>query len=629
MSRAQRQNNLRNVRRFYSTFAFPYWKLMVVAMAAMIINGVMMVSAVALIGPAMSAIEARQAGNHAQEAAAQPAVPKVTSETQKKISAWAGNLAVVKTLKNWFLAEVSLPRIAFVLGVIVGPLMLISGFVGDYVQGVLVWRVMADLRLRLFQKISGFSLGFFAHQRTGELVSRLTNDLNQTQLALKIIFGKIIQDPFKIMLLLGLALWESWQLTLIGLVVAPILVFTTSRFGRRIHRSGRKTLARLADTTDSITQMLTGIRVVKSFNMEEAENEEFSKRNQTQLARSIKLVRNRALGDNMPDAVMLIPIVLTAVIGDHLLGAGKLDLKSMATCFGAMALMGGPVRRTVGYYNDLQQSMAGVNRMFELLDTEPGIKDSPDAVELSGVKEGVAFHDVQFAYDAAPVLRGINLTVPCGKVYAIVGETGAGKSTMLDLIPRFYDVTGGSVTIDGIDVRRLTRTSLMKQIAIVGQHPFLFNRTIAENIRYGKPTATDEEVAAAARAANIHDFIMSLPEGYQTLAGETGGRFSGGQRQCLTIARAILKNAPILILDEATSSLDAESEMLVQRALNNLMAGRTTFVIAHRLSTVRHADKIVALKGGRIVEEGSHQELLDLGGEYSRLYRLQFAEAPK
>lgn len=629
MPRARRESRLRNVRRFYSSFALPYWKLMVVAMVAILINGLMMVSGVALIGPAIGAIEARQAGKHAQDAAALPAVPKVTSETQKKISAWVANLAVVQTLKRWFLAEVSLPQIAFILAVVVGPLMLISGFVGDYVQGVLVWRVMADLRMGLFRKISGLSLGYFAHQRTGELVSRLTNDLNQTQMALRIIFGKIFQDPFKILLLLGLALWESWQLTLIGMVVVPLLVYSMSRFGRHIHRAGRKTLARLADTTDSITQMLTGIRVVKSFNMEEAENEEFGKRNRAQLARAIKLVRNRAVGDNMPDAIMLIPIVLTALIGDRLLGAGKLDLPSMATCFGALALMGPPVRRTVNSYNDLQQSMAGVNRMFELLDTQAGIQDSADAVELAGVKEGVAFHNVQFAYDAAPVLRGINLTVPQGKVYAVVGETGAGKSTMLDLIPRFYDVTDGSITIDGTDVRRLTRTSLMKQIAIVGQHPFLFNRTIAENIRYGKPSATDEEMTAAARAANIHDFIMSLPEGYDTLAGETGGRFSGGQRQCLTIARAILKNAPILILDEATSSLDAESEMLVQRALNNLMEGRTTFVIAHRLSTVRHADRIVVLKDGRLVEEGSHKELLELGGEYSRLYRLQFAEAPK
>jgi subfamily B ATP-binding cassette protein MsbA len=241
------------------------------------------------------------------------------------------------------------------------------------------------------------------------------------------------------------------------------------------------------------------------------------------------------------------------------------------------------------------------------------------------VAKGIRFDHVWFAYDETPVLTDISLFVPCGKTYAVVGATGAGKSTMLDLIPRFYDTARGSVTIDGLDVRKIKRQSLMQQIAIVGQQPFLFNRSIAENIRYGRPDATDDEVAAAARAANIHDFIRSLPEGYQTAAGEAGDRLSGGQRQCITIARAILKNAPILILDEATSSLDAESEMLVQRALENLMADRTTLVIAHRLSTVRHADRIVVLNDGCIVEDGTHEELRNAEGEYCRLYRLQFA----
>jgi ATP-binding cassette subfamily B protein len=225
------------------------------------------------------------------------------------------------------------------------------------------------------------------------------------------------------------------------------------------------------------------------------------------------------------------------------------------------------------------------------------------------------------------VLRGIDLEVPAGKIYAVVGETGAGKSTLLDLVPRFYDVDRGVVSIDGVDVRQIKRSNLMNLIAIVGQHPFLFNRTMEENIRYGKPDATFEEVQTAARAANIHKFLASLPDGYETDAGETGDRLSGGQRQCVTIARAILRNAPILILDEATSSLDAESEALVQEALNNLMKQRTTFVIAHRLSTIRHADQIVVLKNGQIAEQGTHEELIELGGEYERLYRFQFGPA--
>jgi len=627
---------MRNVARFYR-YSIPYWKLVVLSIIAMSVSAAMTANVVVLIRPATEALQQREAEARGEVVppppaagrdgkADSPAMPQSLKATQKKVERWLQGLTVVKKLKQWFYPGADLQRIAFVLAFIVGPLLLISGFVSRYVEGVVVWHIMADLRVALFERISRLSLGYFAHQRTGELVSRLTNDLQQTQKALKLLFGKVFEDVLKFVFLLGVALWSSWQLTVIGLVVFPFLVFALGRYGRRIRRHGTKTLERLADVTDSITQMLSGIRVVKSFNMEEAENEEFRARNRAQLDRAMKLVRYRALGDILPEFIMLIPLALTALVSDYLLGTGKLELGSMATCFAALVFMGGPVRRTVKAYNDLQQSMAGVNRMFELLDTEADIQDSPDAVELKGVSRGIAFENVWFAYDETPVLRGIDLYVPCGKLYAIVGETGAGKSTMLDLIPRFYDVNDGAVRIDGIDVRRITRDSLMRQISIVGQHPFLFNRSIAENIRYGRPDASDEEVADAARAANIHDFILSLPNGYETLAGETGSRFSGGQRQCVTIARAILKNAPILILDEATSSLDAESEMLVQQALNNLMQGRTTFVIAHRLSTVRHADRIVVLKDGRIVEQGTHRELLELGGEYSRLCRLQFAE---
>ncbi len=443
--------------------------------------------------------------------------------------------------------------------------MLLSGFLSDYLQGVVVWRIMVDLRVDLFRKISSLSLGYFSGHRTGELVSRLTNDLNQTQQALRIIFGRIIRDPFVAVILLGAALWSSWQLTVLGMAVFPLVVFSMGRFGRSIRHAGTKTLARLADVTDSITQVLSGIRVVKSFNMEEAELEEFRERNRLQLKRAIKLVRNRALGNSLPDFLMLIPIrphragrrpsaghrSAQAGVHDHLLRRSRLHGRPR------------PPHR-----QGIQRPAAEPGRR------QPHVRAPRHRARHPGRARrrradrrapGRLLPERLVRLRREPVLRGIDLEVPRGNVYAVVGETGAGKSTMLDLIPRFHDVTDGAITVDGLDVRHVTRESLMRQIAIVGQHPFLFNRPIAENIRYGKPDATDQEVEDAARAANIHGFIAGLPEGYQTLAGEAGARFSGGQRQCVTIARAILKNAPILILDEATSSLDAESEMLVQR----------------------------------------------------------------
>ncbi len=578
-------------------------------------------------GPGTAAVRQQGATLEQPGREAAPRVSTPLDRLEQEVKVWLRNLPFVRGLKEWFFPEANLLRIALALLLVVGPLLLISGFVRMYAEGVVVWSALTSVRFALFQKLSSMSLTYYSGIRTGELISRLTNDLQATLNALKIMFGKLITQPIMFVIFFAMALGASWQLTLIALVCFPAMVFTFGRYGQRIRRHGRKALERLADVTDSITQLLNGIRVVKSFNMEEAENEEFRRRNEAQLSRSLRLVRSRALADVLPDFFMLIPLAIVCLVAHYLLPTGKLKFSDLMLCIAGLGFMAAPVRRLVKAYNDLQQSLPGVLRTFELLDMEPYVQDAPDAYDLPGVHQGVEFRDVWFAYDQAPVLKGISLQVPCGKLYAIVGETGAGKSTMLDLIPRFYDPTEGAVLIDGHDVRRLTRKSLMQQIAIVGQHPFLFNRSLAQNICYGKPGASFEEVVAAARAANIHEFIESLPHGYDTLAGEAGGRLSGGQRQCITIARAILKNAPILILDEATSSLDAESEMLVQQGLNNLMEGRTTFVIAHRLSTVRHADRIVVLRDGRIVEEGTHEDLLSLDGEYGRLYQLQFIQS--
>ncbi len=538
-------------------------------------------------------------------------------------------LGPVATLNDWMWSGDPVKKLAFLLAAVFAPVLFAAGFAFEYIHRRVVWAVMTDVRVAAFQRVTGLSLSYFATRRTGDLVSRLTNDIANAQTALKLMFGRIIQQPLYLVGFFGVALISSWQLTLVAVVCFPLFALLQGRYGRRIRRHSTKNLERLADVTDSVTQTLQGIRVVKSFNGEKREADSFRGRAMQQLRRAIKLVRTRAWADTLPDLFLVEVFALVVIVAGALVGGGKLGLGNLLRCIAALGVTAGPLRRIVKAYNDLQQSSAGVARLFELLDAEPQIQDHPEAVELDGVREGVRFSDVWFSYNSEPVLKGVDLFVPAGRTYAIVGETGAGKSTLLDLVARFYDVDSGSVAIDGVDVRRIKRSSLLEQIAIVGQHPFLFNRTIAENIRYGDPDATDEQVRAAARAANIDDFVASLPEGYQTMVGERGDRLSGGQRQCITIARAILKDAPVLILDEATSNLDAQSELLVRTALANLMAGRTTFVIAHRLSTVRDADRIVVLKDGQILEEGTHEELLERGGEYERLYRLQFFEDPQ
>ncbi len=518
-------------------------------------------------------------------------------------------------------------HIAYLILFFVAPMWGVTVFAQTYATGRITWLVMADIRIALFEKLSRMSLSFFTFQRTGDLVSRVTNDVSTTRTVTRMVFSDILIQPLRACGFFLGALYISPKLTLFALIVAPVLAALMIRFGKRIVKHGRKVRARLGDITDALNQMFAGIRVVKAFGMEEEESAEFRETNRQQLKRVTRMVRERAWSASITQSFLAAVAALLLLLGSRYVAAGTVKLTELLVVVAALWFVVGPIRRIVKCYNVVQVSRGALERIFELIDQPVDFDDAPGAVALEGVEEGVRFRNVWFAYrDDQHVLQDIDLHVPAGKVCAVVGATGAGKSTMLDLIPRFYDPARGAVEIDGVDLRGITHESLLKQIAIVGQHPFLFNRSVADNVRYGRRDATDREVAEAIEAANLRQFIESRPEGANMPVGERGEKLSGGQRQCVAIARALLKDAPILILDEATSSLDNESERLVQRALSKLLKGRTAFVIAHRLSTVRFADMIVVLKAGRIVEQGTHDELLALGGEYAKFHALQFID---
>ncbi len=486
---------------------------------------------------------------------------------------------------------------------------------------------IAALRADIFRHLSGLSLDFFHGRRSGDLISRLTNDVGAVQQSLRYIFGDLIQHPFTILTMIAIAFTASPPLTLMVLPVFPLLLFPIIRSGRKVKRHGRGSLEKLGEVTESMGQLLSGIRVVKAYGLEPVQLREFDERNAGFVRSSLKMTIAKVTSRSALEGLYNIMAAGAILLGGWLLTRGtlKIPLSDFAMFLGAITGLYQPLRSITRIYNTVSESAAGAERVFDLLDEKSTITDRPGAPPFPALAESIVFDGVWFRYGPEEpwVLREIDLTVRRGETVALVGPSGAGKSTLLDLLARFHDPVDGRILVDGMDLRDGAHASLLAQFAIVGQDPFLFHSTIAENIRGGRGDATDEEVRAAAAAAAIEDEIDAMPAGYQTVIGERGLKLSGGQRQRLTIARAILKNANILILDEATSSLDTGSEREVQRALDNLLTGRTTFVIAHRLSTIQHANRILVLDAGRIIETGTHDDLVARRGAYARLLEMQ------
>lgn len=537
---------------------------------------------------------------------------------------------------NLITGDQALPilQLAQILGLVVLG-QLVTGVIQTYCLSFVGEQVVGDLRIAAYEHLQTLDLAFFEQRRTGEITSRITNDVTLIQSTVTTSLATLLQGVIQLLGAVILMVVVSWQLSGLALLLVPTLVLIAIWFGRRLRLVSTMVQDRLADATSILEETVAGIRVVRSFRREAYEIARFRAAIEATVATALKRARIRAIFQPVMSLAVWVTLIGILAIGGYLVMIGALTPGDLVSFLFYAATAAGSMGAFAGLFGQVQEALGAVARVFELLDQQPRVADAPDAIPLPPVQGRVEFQGVSFAYQSqdtnngasAPlVLRNLSLTIEAGEMLALVGPSGAGKSTIASLIPRFYDVTAGCVRIDGYDVRRVQIHTLREQIGIVPQETQLFSGSIRDNIRYGRLDASDADIEAAARMANAHDFICQLPEGYDTLVGERGVRLSGGQRQRIAIARAILKNPRILILDEATSSLDSESERLVQEALERLMAGRTSIVIAHRLSTVQRADRIAVIVAGELVEIGTHQELLARDGVYARLYELQFRQ---
>ncbi|MDP9132730.1 MAG: lipid A export permease/ATP-binding protein MsbA [Nitrospirota bacterium] len=500
----------------------------------------------------------------------------------------------------------------------------------NYLMNFVGNQVITDIRQELFGKLIRLPVPYHDVNTSGRLVSRVVNDVTLMANAVAGVLKDIFQQGLTFLAMMGVIFYQNWRLAGLSVIIIPLAVFTMVRMGKRLRALAASGQERMGDMASTLQETLSGIRMVKAYGREEAEAARFQQSNRLFLSTTMKAIQVSSLGSSHLEVIGVVGVAAIIWYGGFLVIGGSMTPGEFFSFLTAMFMAYTPIRRLSGSNNSIQQALAAAERVFSVLDLKTEQDAEKGRLELPHIGQSVTFDDVTFHYEsqAVPALDDINLTIRAGEMVALVGSSGSGKTTLVNLIPRFYEPTSGRVLIDGVDIQSYSLRSLRSQMGMVSQDVVLFDDSIRNNIAFGRENATDEDIIRAARLAYAHDFVERLPQGYQTVVGEKGVKLSGGERQRLAIARAILRDPPLLILDEATSALDTESERVVQLALANLMKNRTTVVIAHRLSTIQRADRIMVLARGSIVEVGTHDELLRRGGQYQRLHAMQFQDVP-